>query len=73
MVLYTDSLDKAEILSEQFKSVVTKNDSTEVHLMGSSFPQSTLVITIEEIETLFANINVSKASGPDSIPLKYLK
>ena len=70
-VLHTDSLSKACILNKQFVSVFTREEVTDIpKLHGPNYPDITdLGISTEGVEKLLSNLNVSKASGPDLIPL----
>jgi histone H3/H4 len=76
--LTNESKEKAEILSNQFKSVFTKpkpNISTTV-LQCTTRAGSTmqnLKITVEGVEKLLKNTNPSKAMGPDRIQNIILK
>ena len=75
-VLHQDSKAKAEILNSQFKSVFTKEDPNEElpEISEKCYPSiSNLEITVEGVEKLLRNLNVSKASGPDNIPNTILK
>ena len=70
-ILYHDSRTKAELLSHQFKSVLTMDDDTD-HIPTMSHPKypniENINISIEGVEKLLDNINIHKASGPDKIP-----
>ena len=70
-----DSKTKAEILSNQFKSVFTVEDLTSFPtLPPSPFPNiPALEFDVDGITKLLKNINVHKASGPDQIPCWILK
>ena len=74
--LLSDSNSKAEVLSTQFSSVFTRDteDTAEVRLEGPSYPPiPPLNIYNTGVEKLMANLNPSKASGPDQVPGKLLK
>ena len=73
--LFLDSLDKAEILNTQFKSVFTKEDSSFIpKLFGPNYPTiDPLIINQNEVEKLLSGLNPSKAAGPDQIPCRILK
>ena len=68
--LYSDAASKARILSEQFKSVFTKDDPTisTTRIPGPHF-YSISPITVEAhgVEKLLFSINPRKASGPARI------
>ena len=67
ILIYTDSKEKAEILSTQFKSVFTPSISGKKYSAINK-----LNISLNGVTKLLQNINVSKASGPDHIPGKLL-
>lgn len=73
--LHSSSEKKAEILSQQFMSVFTKEDgSATPQLMGPSFPDiPPLLIMTAGVRKLLANIKTRKASGPDNIAARVLK
>ena len=67
--LHTDSIKKAEILSNQFKSLFTHEDTMAIpHLLGPDYPTTPLGVT-----KLLNGINPKKAHGPDEIPCRILK
>ena len=73
--LFSDSLDEAEILNTQFKSVFTKEDSSFIpKLYGPNYPTIyPLIINQNGVEKLLSGLNSSKAAGPDQIPCRILK
>ena len=73
--LHTDSMEKAEILSNQFKSVFTQEDTTVIpHLHGPDYPTiSILDVTSIGVTKLLNGINPKKAHGPDEIPCRILR
>ena len=73
--LRTDSMEKAEILSNQFKSVFTQEDNTVIpHLHGPNYPTiSILEVTPIGVTKLLNGINPKKAQGPDEIPCRILR
>ena len=73
--LEPDGLQKAEILSHQFKSVFTNEDRISVdRLFGPNFPQiDSLVVAQKGMEKLLSGLDVNKAAGPDAIPCRLLK
>jgi hypothetical protein len=74
--LTNESKEKAEILSNQFKSVFTKlkqSIPTTVLQQRAGSTMQHLKITVEGVETLLKNTNTSKATGPDRIPNIILK
>ena len=72
--IYNSDLDKAELLSDQFKSVFNHDMS-----LNSSFKQdceSTLCdfnVTEKDVFNQLKQLNCSKANGPDAIPSRILK
>ena len=73
--LHTDSIKKAEILSNQFKSVFTHEDTAAIpHLHGPDYPTiPSLEVTPLGVTKLLKCINPKKAQGPDEIPCRILK
>ena len=73
--LEPDGLQKAEILSHQFKSVFTNEDKISVdRLSVPNFPQiDSLVVAQKGVEKLLSGLDVSKDAGPDTIPCRLLK
>ena len=75
--LHVTAQKKCEILAAQFRSVFTddKNDpQSDVLLHGPAYPPvEELIIRDEGVAKLLADINPSKASGPDEIPCRLLK
>ncbi len=75
-ILHTDSKSKAEILSNQFKSVFTKENLDNIPKLPPEhrFPQMPQVqVTEKGVEKLLRNLKPNKASGPDNIPARILK
>ena len=74
-VLHTENQSKAEILNDQFVSVFTHEDTSDVpHLHGPTYPSiSDLHVSTKGVEKLLGNIKPSKAAGPDQIPCRFLK
>lgn len=74
-ILYSESKEKAQILVEQFRSVFTQEDSSDMPYTGKQFQYKlpALNITTEGSEKLLKNIITSKACGPDNIPNIILK
>ena len=73
--LHTDSIKKAEILSNQFKSVFTHEDTTAIpHIHGPDYPTiPSLEVAPLGVTKLLNGINPKKAQGPDEIPCRILK
>jgi len=74
--LYSVALSKARILSEQFKSVFTRDDpqSADQKLPGSGHPTIPLLtIDTNGVVKLLHNLNPRKASGPDEVPAHLLQ
>ncbi|KXJ16368.1 RNA-directed DNA polymerase from mobile element jockey [Exaiptasia diaphana] len=70
-----DSLGKAEILSNHFSRVFTKEDVSHIPNMGNrSFPaMDSIFFNPEGVEKLIKELDVKKASGPDKLPTRLLK
>ena len=73
--LESDSKTKADILLNQFSSVFTTDDSTDMPPVDKRVEESmkNIVIEVKGVEGLLKKINASKASGPDNIPNRILK
>ena len=71
----TNSLGKANLLSNQFKSVFTHEDLECTPTVGpSNYPHVTpTVFSVPGIIKLLSNIDPKKANGPDLIPCCILK
>ena len=64
-----DSKKKANLLSEQFKSVFTQEDLENLPSLPQAFHNiSQLNFDTVVIAKLLSNLNVKKAAGPDQIP-----
>ena len=65
-----DNYGKANLLSNQFKSVFTKENLDNISSLGPSpYPDvPSTVFTIPGILKLLNNVNPKKANGPDLIP-----
>ena len=74
--LISDAMEKCNILSDYFKSVFTKEDTTTIPEKVSSpaFPtMPSFSITSPGVEKLLLGLNPSKAAGPDGLPSRILK
>ena len=73
--LFSDSTTKAKILLDQFCSVFTKDNGSQLPKMESApYPGLTdLVIKTEGVAKLLRNLNPAKVCGPDNIPSRILK
>lgn len=72
--LNSDSLAKAQILSDQFRSVFTKADNSRPTLEGNPYPPlPKLTIHVDGVEKLLSRLKINKSSGPDDIPNRVLK
>ncbi len=71
----TDPKKKAEVLSNQFQSVFTKEDRTNIPDKGlSNHPtMPDISFSPDGIQKLLEGLNPSKAAGPDDIPVRILK
>ena len=73
-ILLTDDQDKAQALSNQFESVFTRENKDVLILTGNPFPEMPpIILEVGGVRKLLANINTSKAIGPDQIPNQALK
>ena len=68
--LLSESKEKAQILVEQFRSVFTIEDSSDMPHMEKQYRHKLpdLTIKTEGVEKLLKNIVTFKACGPDNIP-----
>ena len=73
--MVTDSSEKAEILSKQFKSVFTVKDTSTIPDRGvSPYPSiPDIVITLNGVRNLLLKSDVNKSTGPDNIHAAFLK
>lgn len=73
--LFSEDKDLAEILSNQFTSVFTKDKMEDVpKLKGDPFPAiDDIQVTENGVLKLLKNLNTSKAPGPDCLPNRILK
>ncbi|XP_072021445.1 uncharacterized protein [Amphiura filiformis] len=70
----SDHVGKANVLNSFFKSVFTRENTSNLPGLQQIFPDiDPLEITAAGIEKLLHDLNPSKASGPDNIPNKILK
>ena len=71
----SDNKGKARILNTQFKSVFTSENLSNLPSMGKSpFPEvQHIKISVDGVCKLLKNINITKATGPNSIPARFLK
>ena len=73
--MHSNSRRKAEILNNQFCSVFTLKDTTNIpKLPGQPNTQMhKFEITVQGVTKLLEGLNVGKASGPDELPNLFLK
>ncbi len=74
--LHSDPSSKAELLNAQFESVFTRENEDEELPMpaGPQLPTiDDLFVSAQGVQKLLSQININKASGPDSIPNAILK
>jgi hypothetical protein len=67
---------KAELLSKQFKSVFTQENTDEPlpKIPGKEYAKiNRLDIPTARVQKLLANLNTNKASGPDGLPDRIMK
>ena len=71
----TDSLKKAEVLSNQYESVFTDENLTAMPVMSRPWIREIddLVITTNRVRNLLMNLNPKKGNGPDFLPIRVLK
>ena len=67
--------EKATALSNQYSSVFTNEDTSNIpNMLINKYPTiSDLIIDVNGVEKLLRNIDVKKASGPDGIPSQVLR
>ena len=72
--MVTDSAEKAEILSKQFKSVFTAEDISTIPDKGtSSYPSITDIdVTLNGMRNLLLKFDLNKSTGPDNIHATFL-
>ena len=72
--LFSDSTTKAKILLDQFCSVFTKDDGSQLPKMESApYPGLTDLFIKTGAAKLLRNLNPAKACGPDNIPSRILR
>ena len=72
--VYTDPIDKANILNNQFCSVFTEPNGKTKEIDENSFPNiENIKVSEPGVKKLLDNINVHKSTGPDEIPGRLLK
>ncbi len=73
--LVTTSEGKAKALAEQYKSVFAEEDMSNIPDKGESPHQDmpTIIFRTAGIQKILSNLDTSKASGPDLIPVRVLK
>jgi len=74
-LLHTDSKEKAEIMLDEFKSVLTPEDKSYIPTLSGRPHVSidNLVINEAGVTKLLKGLDPNKASGPDNIPCRVLK
>ncbi|XP_048575386.1 uncharacterized protein LOC5499458 [Nematostella vectensis] len=74
-IVKTDSMSKAEILSNQFQQVFTQEDVASISSKGhGEIPMmGSISFNRDGVEKLLKTLNSKKASGPDKIPTTLLK
>jgi len=73
-VNYTDNQIEIELLNEQFSSVFTRDDNSELPQMDDSPYQDipSIDFIVAGIAKLLSELDPTKSSGPDPIPSKLL-
>ncbi|MCG8035359.1 MAG: hypothetical protein JAZ03_24705 [Candidatus Thiodiazotropha taylori] len=74
-IAYSDPKIKANLLNNQFSSSFTAEDHSHLPSMdGDPYPEMpNFTITREGVKKLLQNLDPYKATGPDSIPSRFLK
>ena len=73
-LMHSDTSSKAEILNNQFHSVYTKEDLSNMPSKGDS-PHPTMDnihVGVNGVCKLLKGLNVHKATGPDAVPTRFL-
>ena len=66
--------DKANTLADQYQSVFTLEDTTEIPQKDNPLPaMAEITITTKGVQKLFEKLNPKKAIGPDMVPTTILK
>ena len=73
--MLTDSTSKAEVLSNHFQQIFTKEDLSSIPSIGcSDIPaMESVIFNREGIINLLKNLDSKKANGPDKVPTTLLK
>ena len=72
--IVTDPSEKAEILNNHFKSVLTIEDTTSIPDKGiSPYPSITDIDITVNVRNLLKNLDTNKSPGPDNIYAAFLK
>ena len=74
--MYSDSVNKANILNEQFSSVFNKNEDTStIKDKGLSpfTPMEPITVSTDGVRKLLNGLNMHKATGPDGVSPRLLK
>ena len=73
--LITNSLDKAEMLNRQFKSVFTNEPLSNLpdKVLSPHPTMPEISVTCQGIENLLNGLQTHKATGPDTISAKILR
>ena len=73
-LLYSDSPTQAEILNQQFHSVYTKENTTNIPSKGPSPHTSmpSIRVSVNGVRKLLRGLKIHKATGPDHIPTRLL-
>ncbi len=74
-ITVSDNKGKANILNTQFMSVFTSESLSNLPSLGEfPFPDvQHILVSVEGVRKLLKEINITKATGPDSIPARILK
>ena len=75
-VVYSDSVNKANILNEQFLSVFNKNEETATIKDKGPSPFTSMepiTVSTDGVRKVLNGLNIHKATNPDGISLRLLK
>ena len=72
---YTTSIDKANILNDQFCSVFTQEDTSNLPPIDTNQipPMPNITVTVPGVQKLLEELQPRKAAGPDGIPCRLLQ
>ena len=72
--IVTSGTEKANVLSNQFKKVFTRENTSNIPQIQQKFPEmEAIIIKVNGVEKLLSNLNINKAMGPDELHTRILK